>query len=118
MFFALIQGVYVYDELRDNVDDTAYYGLPRSIDFSGRNKHGHLCTPARPGEKVNVRTDPTCKEMTKIFYLQVSLHLQVFRKYRGRKMFVAWSRSFTLCAGQIVLHPSPRAAPGSKEKFV
>lgn len=62
-----IQGVYVYSELKDRVDEVAYYGIPKSIDSDGMLPSGHLCStqPKAFAPKV-----PGCKPLTKTFFLQ------------------------------------------------
>jgi len=65
-----IQGVYVYKELKDRVDEVAYYGIPKDITLDGILKDspsGELC-PLVP--KLNKRPSENCKPMEKTFFLQ------------------------------------------------
>jgi len=61
-----IQGFYIFEEMKDRLDQSGYYGIPRNMDYDGINSMGQLCT-------VNDRArDPVehCKAMEKVFYLQ------------------------------------------------
>jgi len=61
-----IQGFYIYAELKTRLSESAYYGLPRNMDYDGLNKNGVLCsTTDRASDAIS-----TCIPMTKVYYLQ------------------------------------------------
>ncbi|XP_002164718.2 uncharacterized protein LOC100203416 isoform X1 [Hydra vulgaris] len=60
-----IQGVYVYDELKERVDSVGYYGIPKDIDMDGTYEDGRPC-PVKTDSKVFIG----CKPLTKTFFLQ------------------------------------------------
>ena len=60
-----INGLYVYDEIRNQTDDAAYFGLPREIDKDGRLDSGVLCSVY---DNSHLPT-PGCKPLTKKFFL-------------------------------------------------
>jgi len=60
-----INGLYVYEEIRNHADELGYYGVPRQINHDGKLKSGHLCA------QVNLnKVTPGCEAMTKTFFLQ------------------------------------------------
>lgn len=68
-----IQGVYVYKELRDRIDEVAYFGIPSDMDYDGyldNTQDNELC-PLKP--KGNKKKSEHCVPLTKTFFLQVSL---------------------------------------------
>lgn len=61
-----IQGFYIYKDLRGRLSESAYFGIPRNMDYDGLNSEGVLCsTNDRALDKVS-----TCTPMKKEFYLQ------------------------------------------------
>jgi len=65
-----IQGVYIYKELRARVDEVAYFGIPKDIDFDGileDSKDKELC-PMQP--KLSSQKKEGCRPMHKTFFIQ------------------------------------------------
>lgn len=60
-----IQGVYVYQQLRNNFEDTSYYGLPKDLNHDGMVK-GHLCSTS---DKFHGENE-ICEKMKPTYYLQ------------------------------------------------
>jgi len=61
-----IQGFYIYKDLRDRLEDSAYFGIPRNMDYDGMTADGILCaTTDRALDHVE-----ECTPMKKQFYLQ------------------------------------------------
>jgi len=61
-----IQGFYVFDEMRDRLDESGYYGIPKNMDYDGINPLGQLCsTVDRALDKVT-----ECRPMQRLYYLQ------------------------------------------------
>lgn len=61
-----IQGFYIYTDLRDRLSDSAYFGIPRNMDYDGIDESGVLCSSFDRASDVI----KTCKPMTKQYYLQ------------------------------------------------
>jgi len=57
-----INGLFIYDELRERTNYAGYYGIPNELDANGTFKDGFTCV-ANPG-------NDQCEPMTKMFYLQ------------------------------------------------
>jgi len=64
-----IQGVYIYEELKERVDDVAYYGIPKDMSHDGMY-NGELCPTERKGVYGKKERDTKCKPLTKTFFLQ------------------------------------------------
>jgi len=67
-----IQGVYVYRELQDRVDDVAYFGIPKDITQDGfleNTENKELC---QLHPKLGKKPSEHCTAMHKTFFLQVS----------------------------------------------
>uniref|UniRef100_A0A7M5X4M6 Innexin n=1 Tax=Clytia hemisphaerica TaxID=252671 RepID=A0A7M5X4M6_9CNID len=65
-----IQGVYVYKELKDRIDEVAYYGIPKDITLDGyltNTENKELC-PMHP--KLDKKPSEHCTHMHKTFFLQ------------------------------------------------
>jgi len=61
-----IQGFYIYEDLRDRLEDSAYFGIPRNMDYDGVTAQGVLCSTTDRGlDHVE-----ECIPMKKQFYLQ------------------------------------------------
>lgn len=61
-----IQGFYIYEDLRDRLEDSAYFGIPRNMDYDGVTAQGVLCSTTDRGlDHVE-----ECNPMKKQFYLQ------------------------------------------------
>lgn len=58
-----INGLYIYDELRDTKNFDGYYGIPDELDKNGTYPSDHITCEASP-------KDTKCKPMKKLFYLQ------------------------------------------------
>ena len=66
-----IQGVYVYRELQDRIDDVAYFGIPKDIALDGfldNTDNKELC---QLEPKLGKMPSENCKPMHKTFFLQV-----------------------------------------------
>ena len=61
-----IQGLYVYRELTDRMNEVAYFGIPRDMDNDGMLKSGELCSTT--GKLGAINDD--CIPMKKTFMLQ------------------------------------------------
>jgi len=65
-----IQGVYVYKELKDRIDEVAYYGIPKDITLDGyltNTENKELCA-MHP--KLGKKPSEHCTHMHKTFFLQ------------------------------------------------
>lgn len=62
-----IQGFYIYEELKDRMTESGYYGIPKDIELDGTNAQGKLCTRVN---KASHLLDHDCTPMSKLFYLQ------------------------------------------------
>jgi len=63
-----IQGMYVYKQLLDRVNDVAYFGMPKNIDQDGYiNGTDDLCEMV---PRLDATPNPKCIPMDKTFYLQ------------------------------------------------
>jgi len=61
-----IQGFYIYEDLRSRLEDSAYFGIPRNMDYDGVTAQGVLCSTTDRGlDHVE-----ECVPMKKQFYLQ------------------------------------------------
>lgn len=63
-----IQGVYVFKELMDRIDEVAFYGMPKDINYDGMLvESGYLCKTTDP---LNRARGLHCRPLTKTFFLQ------------------------------------------------
>jgi len=63
-----IQGFYIYEEMKDRLQESGYYGIPRNMDYDGINPLGQLCTTT--DRALDPVSEHLCTPMTKVFYLQ------------------------------------------------
>lgn len=63
-----IQGFYIYRNLWNRTDETAYFGVTKDIEMDGLLPSGALCN-TQPKLRRDFNSD--CKPMEKTFYLQV-----------------------------------------------
>jgi len=61
-----IQGFYIYEDLRSRLGDSAYFGIPRNMDYDGVTAQGVLCSTTDRGLDIVEE----CVPMKKQFYLQ------------------------------------------------
>lgn len=62
----LSAGFYVFDEMRQRLDESGYYGIPKNMDYDGINPLGQLCsTVDRALDQVT-----ECRPMKRLYYLQ------------------------------------------------
>ena len=59
-----ISGFYIYEEMRENLLGSGYYGIPYKIQLDGIDFGGQLCDTT---ERIKYRT---CVKMTRVYYLQ------------------------------------------------
>ena len=72
-----ITGFYVYDEMKYRLHESAYYGIPRRVDYDGIHKlTNELCETKKTDFIGHV---DNCEPMTKIYYL----HFQWMPVYMG-----------------------------------
>lgn len=69
-----INGFFVYKELEDKMEKSAYFGIPKQIDLDGISDTGEPCFT-----QTLFNTFQGCKPMTKIYYL----HYQYMPFYLG-----------------------------------
>ena len=79
-----IQGLYVYKEMRERIDESAYYGIPKDMDNDGLIKNKFPC---QTESKFNVMGAEECVPMKKTFYLQVKM-LQVSVLFAGKSLML------------------------------
>ena len=60
-----ISGFYIYEEMKDRLSESSYYGIPQKISNDGLNEDNNLCEL-----KDLYKTNYECTPMTKTFYLQ------------------------------------------------
>lgn len=72
-----IQGVYVYKELKDRIDEVAYFGIPKDITYDGFLKGSEKNALCNLQPKLNDKRED-CEPMSKTFYLQVCFYLFIF----------------------------------------
>jgi len=65
-----IQGVYVYKELKDRVDEVGYYGIPKDITQDGFLDNSDTQELCAMHPKLNKKPSEHCTPMTKTFFLQ------------------------------------------------
>lgn len=64
-----IQGVYVYKELKDRIDEVAYFGIPKDITYDGFLKGSETNALCQLQPKLQDKRED-CEPMNKTFYLQ------------------------------------------------
>lgn len=61
-----IAGFYIYEEMRDRLDESSYYGIPQRVDFDGiKEGTNELCHTQDQFKEVK-----DCKPMSRVYYLQ------------------------------------------------
>jgi len=63
-----IQGFYIFTDLWNRTDETAFFGIPRDIDLDGVSPNGELCNTQPKMSKDFVEG---CAAMEKTYFLQV-----------------------------------------------
>ena len=64
--FSSTIGFFIYEEMKDRLSQSGYYGIPRNIDYDGINSLGQLCTVLDRSRDNGGH----CVPMKKVFYLQ------------------------------------------------
>ena len=60
-----ISGLYIFQEMKQKLDKSAYYGVAQRVDYDGMNhRTGELCTT-----KDQTGKNPDCITMTRMYYL-------------------------------------------------
>ena len=73
-----IQGVYVYKELKDRIDEVAYFGIPKDITQDGFLKSSENKDLCQLTPKLGAKKNDDCIPMQKTFYLQVQIRIYLF----------------------------------------
>ncbi|XP_057296182.1 uncharacterized protein LOC130625129 [Hydractinia symbiolongicarpus] len=60
-----ISGFYIYEEMKDRLDESSYFGIPLRIKRNGIDSLGRLCET-----RDQNRIYKSCHPMTKLYYLQ------------------------------------------------